>query len=238
MDLFIEAVAAARRENPEIRGYVAGEGSEHERLERLADGSGVTLLGVRRDVLELIRGADALCLPSEAEALPMSILEAMALERPVVATDVGGTAEQVVDGETGHLVPAGDPEPVRLALLALAADPAARQRDGRGRAAAPARALQRRAMVDRYERVLSEAVERGRGLTSCWCRSAPRSAGAWPTRCCSSSCGAPGLPPPSCPSAEAPRTACAAAIRSTTSSRCTRRGARSGPPSSVTSRGR
>ena len=58
VDLFIEAVAAARRENPEIRGYVAGEGSEHERLERLAEGSGVTLLGVRRDVLELIRGAE------------------------------------------------------------------------------------------------------------------------------------------------------------------------------------
>ena len=166
---------------------MAGEGSEHERLERLADGSGVTLLGVRRDVLELIRGADALCLPSEAEALPMSILEAMALERPVVATDVGGTAEQVVDGETGHLVPAGDPEPVRLALLALAADP---QRASEMGAAGRRRQRERfsgELMVDRYERVLSEAVERGRGLTSCWCRSAPRSAGAWPTRCCSSS---------------------------------------------------
>jgi glycosyltransferase involved in cell wall biosynthesis len=160
VDLFIEAVAAARRDNPEIRGYVAGEGSEHERLERLADGNGVTLLGVRRDVLELIRGADALCLPSEAEALPMSILEAMALERPVVATDVGGTAEQVVDGETGHLVPAGDPEQVRLALLALAADPQrAREMGAAGRRRQRER-FSGELMVDRYERVLSEAVER------------------------------------------------------------------------------
>jgi glycosyltransferase involved in cell wall biosynthesis len=161
VDLFIEAVAAARRENASIRGYVAGEGPERERLERLADGSGVTLLGVRRDVLELIRAADALCLPSEAEALPMSILEAMALERPVVATDVGGTAEQVVDGETGHLVPAGNAEPIRRALLALAAD-----RDRAREMGAAGRRRQRErfsgeAMVDGYLRAFEEALRRG-----------------------------------------------------------------------------
>ena len=65
---------------------------------------------MRRDVLELIRAADVVCLTSEAEALPMSILEAMALGGPVVATDVGGTREAVVDGETGLLVGAGDGE--------------------------------------------------------------------------------------------------------------------------------
>jgi glycosyltransferase involved in cell wall biosynthesis len=161
VDLFIEAVAAARRENAAIRGYVAGEGPERERLERLADGSGVTLLGVRRDVLELIRAADALCLPSEAEALPMSILEAMALGRPVVATNVGGTAEQVVDGETGHLVPAGSAEPVRRALLALAADPErARELGAAGRLRQRER-FSGEAMVDGYLRAFEEAVRRG-----------------------------------------------------------------------------
>jgi glycosyltransferase involved in cell wall biosynthesis len=161
VDLFIEAVASARRENASIRGYVAGEGPERERLERLADGSGVTLLGVRRDVLELIRAADVLCLPSEAEALPMSILEAMALERPVVATDVGGTAEQVVDGETGHLVPAGNAEPIRQALLALAADPdRAREMGAAGRRRQRER-FGGEAMVRGYLRAFEEAVRRG-----------------------------------------------------------------------------
>jgi glycosyltransferase involved in cell wall biosynthesis len=158
VDVFIEAVAAARRGNPEIRGYVAGEGTERERL---ADGSGVTLLGVRRDVLELIRGANAVCLPSEAEALPMSILEAMALERPVVATDVGGVAEQVLDGETGHLVPAGDPEPVGRALVSLAADPdRAREMGAAGRRRQRER-FSGEAMVAEYVRVFEKAVASG-----------------------------------------------------------------------------
>jgi glycosyltransferase involved in cell wall biosynthesis len=161
VDLFVEAVRAARAEQPGIRGYVAGEGPERKRLERLAEGSGVTLLGVRRDVLELMRAADALCLPSEAEALPMSILEAMALERPVVATDVGGTAEQVVDGETGHLVPPGDPEPVARSLAALAADPErARQMGAAGRGRQRER-FDGEAMVDGYVRAFEEALARG-----------------------------------------------------------------------------
>jgi len=161
VDVFIDAVAAARCENAAIRGYVAGDGPERERLERHAEGGSVTLLGVRRDVLALIRAADAVCLPSEAEALPMSILEAMALERPVVATDVGGTREQVVHGETGHLVPPGDADPIRRALLALAADPErAREMGAAGRRRQRER-FSGEAMVDGYLRAFEEALRRG-----------------------------------------------------------------------------
>jgi len=162
VDLFIHAVGAARRENAGIGGYVAGEGRERERLEPLAAANGVTLLGARRDVLGLVAAAGAVALPSEAEALPMSILEAMALARPVVATDVGGTADQVVDGETGYLVPAGDTAGVTRGLLALAADPKAAARMG---AAGRQRQRERftgEAMVDGYERAFEEAVRRGK----------------------------------------------------------------------------
>lgn len=161
VDLFIEAVAAARREQPGLRGYVAGEGPERRRLEGLAQDSGVTLLGVRRDALELTRAADAVCLTSEAEALPMSLLEAMALERPVVATDVGGTAEQVVDGETGFLVAPGDAPAVARALVTLAGDPE------RARAMGVAGRRRQRerfggeAMVDGYLRSFEETLRRG-----------------------------------------------------------------------------
>jgi glycosyltransferase involved in cell wall biosynthesis len=161
VDLFVEAVGAARRENPAIRGYVAGEGPERERLERLAQGSGVEMLGVRRDALELVRAADAVCLPSEAEALPMSILEAMALERPVVATDVGGTAEEVVDGETGHLVPAGAAEPIGRALLELAGDPERARAMGAAGRRRQRELFTGEAMVDGYLRAFEEAIRHG-----------------------------------------------------------------------------
>ena len=160
VDLFIEAVGAAWDGNPAIRGYVAGEGPERERLEPLAAAHRVTLLGARRDVLELVAAAGAVCLPSEAEAMPMSILEAMALARPVVATDVGGTGEQVVHGETGYLVAPGDGGAIASALTELAAD--ASRADAMG-AAGRRRQRERfggERMVDGYQGAFERAVDR------------------------------------------------------------------------------
>ncbi|MGH2844504.1 MAG: glycosyltransferase, partial [Thermoleophilaceae bacterium] len=97
----VEAVARARAEGaPRLRGLIAGEGPESERLRRLvAEREGVELLGSRGDAPNLLEACDALALLSRAEALPVSVLEAMALGRPVLATAVGGTAEAVADGE-------------------------------------------------------------------------------------------------------------------------------------------
>jgi glycosyltransferase involved in cell wall biosynthesis len=101
------------------------------------------------------------CLPSEAEALPMSLIEAMALARPVIATDVGGTRDLIVDGETGHLVRPGDGAAISRALLGLAAD----DKRAREMGAAGQRRQRERftgeAMVDGYERAFREAVARG-----------------------------------------------------------------------------
>ena len=161
VDLFIEAVGAARRENDGVRGYVAGEGRERERLEEAAARHGVTLLGARADVLELIAAAGAVCLPSEAEAMPMSLLEAMALGRPVIATDVGGNAELVRHGETGYLLSPGDGQAVARAMVELASDPARANEMG-----AAGRRLQRERftgeqMVDGYRAAFERAIERG-----------------------------------------------------------------------------
>jgi glycosyltransferase involved in cell wall biosynthesis len=158
VDVFIEAVRMARRSNPAIRGYVAGEGREQDTLAALTDDSGVELLGVRRDALDLMCGADAVCLTSEAEALPMSVLEAMALGRPVVATDVGGTGDAVLDGETGFLVAPGDSAAVAEALTALAGD----HERARAMGAAGRRRQRERfsgeAMVDGYIDALREVI--------------------------------------------------------------------------------
>ena len=70
----------------------------------------VTWLGPRRDIADLLRGAHIACQPSTyREGLPKSALEAMASGKPLVATDIPGCREAVVDGETGFLVPPRDP---------------------------------------------------------------------------------------------------------------------------------
>ena len=80
-------------------------------------------LGPCSDVAELIQAADVVCLTSDAEALPLSILEAMALARPVVAADVGGVRDAVVEGETGFVIPPDDVSGFEAALVKLAAAP-------------------------------------------------------------------------------------------------------------------
>jgi glycosyltransferase involved in cell wall biosynthesis len=122
-DRFVRAVAGARRSDPGIRGFLVGDGSERGALERLAAGSGVELLGERSDVPSLLAGADAFMLTSDAEALPISILEAMAYGVPVIAPDLGGTPELVAHGETGLVVPPGDVPALERALVELASDP-------------------------------------------------------------------------------------------------------------------
>jgi glycosyltransferase involved in cell wall biosynthesis len=94
-------------------------------VRRLCDdsGSAVIALGPRSDVPELIQAADVVCLTSDAEALPLSILEAMALARPVVAADVGGVRDAVVEGETGFLIRPDDVAGFEAALVRLAAAP-------------------------------------------------------------------------------------------------------------------
>jgi glycosyltransferase involved in cell wall biosynthesis len=99
------AIAAAARAG--VRLVVAGEGPDRPRLERLG---GATFLGAqpRTTVLELFRAADATILSSAWENFPHGVVESLAAGTPVVATDVGGVAEVLHDGENGALVPYGD----------------------------------------------------------------------------------------------------------------------------------
>jgi glycosyltransferase involved in cell wall biosynthesis len=90
----------------------------------------VHFTGYRTDVLDLLHDIDIVVLPSYREAMPMSILEAMAAARPVVATHVNGVPEVVVDGVTGILVPPGDPVRLAGALLDLIRDPELRRQMG------------------------------------------------------------------------------------------------------------
>jgi glycosyltransferase involved in cell wall biosynthesis len=123
---FVEQLTAAHSVDPRVKGVVVGDGPDYALVARAAAGSGgvVRMLGERGDALDIIHAADVVCLTSVAEALPMSVLEAMSLGRPVIATRVGGVPEAVKDGETGILVPPDRPSEVATALVALARDTA------------------------------------------------------------------------------------------------------------------
>jgi len=116
--------AAARL--PRVRFLLCGDGGHRPRLQQLAAemrvADRVLFLGKRQDVPAIVARASALAHPSHAEGLPNAIMEAMAARRPVVATQVGGIPELVLDGHTGWLVPARDPDALATALGRVLAD--------------------------------------------------------------------------------------------------------------------
>lgn len=119
---------AAAAQIPDATFVLAGDGPLRPALEEQARRLGVAdrcvFLGYRTDVPELLAAADLLVLPSLFEGLPVSVLEAMAAERPVVATAIGGTDEAITSGESGLLVPARDAAALASAIRRLQADPA------------------------------------------------------------------------------------------------------------------
>ncbi len=131
-DLFVEAAAELLRQYPNVRCFIAGgpvpgQTEMLERVQRLIaespDPSRIRLLGFRKDTPDLMAGMDVLVQPSrDPEACSMTILQAMFAGKPVVATDVGGNKELVVQGETGWLVPREDVQSLAGALGNLVAD--------------------------------------------------------------------------------------------------------------------
>ena len=126
-------LAAARRlatALPRLRYVFCGAGSEETALRRLAASlhGAVVFAGQQTDVAGCLAAADIVAMPSLKEGLGVAALEAMAAERPVVASRVGGLAEAVVDGESGLLVAPSDPALLADAIAALIADPVLRRR--------------------------------------------------------------------------------------------------------------
>ena len=124
---FLRAAALVARERPAARFLIVGDGPLRETLReearRLAIEDRVTFAGFRHDRAVAIQAIDVVVLSSIYEGCANAILEAMAMAKPVVATDVGGNGELVVHGRTGLLVPGQDPDAMARAIVSLLRDP-------------------------------------------------------------------------------------------------------------------
>lgn len=155
VETLLRATALAVRRYPDFRLEVAGDGPCRAALERFTAELGlvgwVRFLGPVRDVPALLARARLFVLPSLTEGVSLTLLEAMARGLPVAATRVGGNVEVVADGETGLLVPAGDPPALPAALLRLWGDPEEGARLGRAARRRVEDHFDVRAMVAAYE---------------------------------------------------------------------------------------
>jgi glycosyltransferase involved in cell wall biosynthesis len=130
----LRAAQRVKTEVPEAMFVIAGEGKFKAETERLAAELGLSetclLIGRCASVPDLLAASDICVLSSQAEGFSNSILEYMAAGRAVVATNVGGASEAIVEGETGHLVNAGDDRAMAERLIALLRDPEKRRAMG------------------------------------------------------------------------------------------------------------
>ncbi len=122
----VAAAPALLREVPSARVVIAGEGDQRPALEAQIRSLGleerVRLLGFRRDVPRLFAAFDLFVMSSKLEGFCNSVLEAFAMEIPVVATRAGGLPEMVFDGETGLLTPVHDPAALAAAMARMLRD--------------------------------------------------------------------------------------------------------------------
>jgi glycosyltransferase involved in cell wall biosynthesis len=160
-ELFLEAARQVSGDLPQARFLVIGDGPERARLERLAAELGlaqaVRFLGNRPDVPEVLAALDVVVLCSHVEASPVSVLEALACERPVVATNVGSVAESVHPGRSGYLVPPGDAAGLASHLRRLLRHPEERWALGQAGRNWVVRQASVEQMVQGYEELIGRA---------------------------------------------------------------------------------
>lgn len=127
--IFLEAMDVVRQRIPTARALIVGDGPQRPNIEQMRRQLGleeaVILTGHREDVPDLLASLDVVVSASTgAEGVPQALLQALAMERPVVATAVGAVPEIIRDGETGRLIAPGDPGRLAEAIGEVLRDPA------------------------------------------------------------------------------------------------------------------
>ena len=161
--LLIQAAAEVVREFPKTRFVFAGDGALRSELEdqvaRLGLQENVLFLGRRNDVPEILACCDIGVLPSKAEGLPNAVLEYLAAGLPTVASNVGGNAEIIQDGQNGLLFPSDNAQALGQALLRLLREPEFASALGRAGQDHVRKNFSFDRMIDQVDKMYSELLE-------------------------------------------------------------------------------
>jgi glycosyltransferase involved in cell wall biosynthesis len=160
----LEAVPRILKLHPDTTFLIVGRGELElplkEEVNRCGLKNRVRFLGLRDDVSALLSLMDIFVLPSLSEGLSIALLEAMAAGKPVIATDVGGNPEVVVDGETGFLVPPRDADTLAAKLLLLVADKHQARRLGKNGRRRVQQHFSFQSMVNNYQDLYENRLQR------------------------------------------------------------------------------
>lgn len=163
-DLLIDAFAALAARHPRARLLIVGDGSEREGLAKRITAAGLggrcLLPGHMTDVIPAYHAFDLFVQSSDYEGTPNAVLEAMALEVPIVATNAGGTAELVADGVHGRIISCGDLGALTAAIDSALTNPAAAQAMARQARSRVEGELSFETRVRRVEAIYSEMMGR------------------------------------------------------------------------------
>jgi len=166
-DLFIRAAASIAARFPEVRFNIAGEVLEPDyfiELHHLIDDLNLSeqfhFTGGVTNLREHLATSNIFVLPSRSEGFSNAIIEAMAASLPVVATNVGGNAEAVIDGVNGFIIPSEDPAALSAAVIRLISDPSLAEAMGRAGRSLVEEKFTTNAMMDRTTRVYQILLSR------------------------------------------------------------------------------
>ncbi|MGI8770900.1 MAG: glycosyltransferase family 4 protein [Acidobacteriaceae bacterium] len=170
VDVFLRAAAEVMSRHPGMRFVIAGDGPERERLEALARelhlSSTVTFLGFCADMQSFLRTLDIVVQPSRVDAMPMSVLEAMAHGLPVIASAVGGLPDILDRGSRGKLVPPEDADRLAQGILELSRDGALRSRLGIAARGYVAQHCSAEAMAQQYRNLYLQSLQERAGTAT------------------------------------------------------------------------
>jgi glycosyltransferase involved in cell wall biosynthesis len=165
----VEAVARLRDMGIPAKALLVGEGEMHGAIEARACALGipehVAITGFLQDVRPCLAASDVVALCSVTEAFSLAAIEAMAMGKPVVHSEVGGAAEMIFPGHNGFLFPAGNTTAFVHRLVILSDRPTSISA-GRSARSTVESLLSESRMVDRYEEMLLELCETGAGVTA------------------------------------------------------------------------